>query len=214
MSQESDKFGARKFRDNPGFIEHRRRVDARRAALADATRILPVEAGPCTFEIGCGHGHFLVDYAETCPERNFVGIDLIGRRLARARAKAEKRSLRNVFFLKAEAMEFLELAPAQLNFNQVFTIFPDPWPKKRHHRRRLIQSDFLTRLAERAIPGTRLYFRTDFTAYLDWAEEAIAEHTCWALVRDAQWPFESETYFEKILGCHRSFVAERVSPLD
>jgi len=210
MSQSSDKIEAGGRRDTPGHLAHRCRVAARLATLEEAARVLPRHGGPCTLEIGCGHGHFLADYAEANPEREFIGIDLIGRRLGRANTKADKRGLRNVTFLKAEGVELLESAPPELVFNQIFMIFPDPWPKKRHYRRRLVQNRFLTLLAARSGPGARFYFRTDFEPYFAWTEEKIGGHPDWVLRPGEEWPFESESYFQRILGAHQSLVAERV----
>ena len=96
------------------------------------------------FEIGCGHGHWLTSYAKK-PSHNFVGIDLISKRIEKANAKVEKRNLYNVCFCKAEANEFLEFCDYELS--NTFIMYPDPWPKKRHFKRRLVQLSFLELLA-------------------------------------------------------------------
>ena len=73
-----------------------------------------------------------------------VGIDLITKRVSKATAKKEKRNLSNLFFYKAEAVEFISLIPDSIKIQNTFVMFPDPWPKHKHHKRRLIQHDFLS----------------------------------------------------------------------
>ena len=97
-------------------------------------------------EIGCGHGHWLTNYAMANIDITSVGIDLITKRVSKATAKKEKRNLSNLFFYKAEAVEFISLIPDSIKIQNTFVMFPDPWPKHKHHKRRLIQHDFLTLL--------------------------------------------------------------------
>ena len=88
------------------------------------------------FEAGCGHGHWLTAYAEAHPEQTCLGIDLIAHRVRKGQEKCAKRDLPNLHFLKAELGEFLEVLPPEIRFDLTVFLFPDPWPKARHHRRR------------------------------------------------------------------------------
>lgn len=193
-----------------------RQREERIAALAEKLRAaFPPEisagARPLTLEIGCGHGHFLAAYAAAFPQEFCVGLDLISKRIERAERKRSLAALQNLAFFKAEATELLLALPRDCRLGKIFFLFPDPWPKARHHKNRLIQTEMLSRLAEHASAGTRLFFRTDHAEYFNWSRALIDAHTAWKLVPAAAWPFEHETYFQKILpDAFRSLVAERV----
>lgn len=168
-----------------------------------------------SLEVGCGHGHWMVDYAEQHPERFCVGIDLATKRIERAQTKVRRRGLPNVHFIKAELFEFFELLPERVHLDAVFMLFPDPWPKKRHFRRRMLQAAFLTSIARRMATGARFYFQSDHAALFEWAEETVSEHPDWvALPADeveAIWPLRTVSYFEALCGTGRRLVAERCS---
>ena len=105
-------------------------------------------------EIGCGHGHWLTSFAPLCDNDLFVGIDLLSKRIRKADRKKELLNLKNIFFLKAEATEFLEALPENLYLSNTFIMHPDPWPKKKHHKNRLIQDSFLKALHNRSKHGS------------------------------------------------------------
>ncbi|MFP6887999.1 MAG: SAM-dependent methyltransferase, partial [Opitutales bacterium] len=84
-----------------------------------------------------------------------------------------------------------------------------PWPKKRHHKRRLVQKPFLDLLAEWSVDGAELCMRTGHSEYFEWARESVEEHPSWTIRNEAPWPFEHETFFQKILPDHQSFLATR-----
>lgn len=185
------------------------RVEARRRALSEACQSIFKDRDNAVLEIGCGHGHFLAAYAEAHPASFCVGIDLISRRVDKSNQKRDKRSLGNLVFLKADAGEFLDVLPSSVRFSQIFIIFPDPWPKKRHHKNRLVQSAFLETLAGFTIPGGRLFFRTDHEPYYNWTLEHLNEHALWLVDEKSEWPFEVETYFQQMMGDYQSLVAVR-----
>lgn len=151
-------------------------------------------------ELGCGHGHFLASYAEVCPDLRFLGIDLISRRIQLARAKANRRGLGNLDFLKAEASELLSVLPSTVKVEAVFMLFPDPWPKKRHWKNRMIQTPLLQSLHAKLRPGGRFFFRTDHAGYFEWSREKFLETGEWAFRDDGEWPHEVETIFQRITG--------------
>lgn len=161
-----------------------------------------------TLEIGCGHGHWLTAFAEREPERYCIGIDLITKRVELANRKKNKRVLPRLFFLKADAVEFLQGMTPETKLIETVLLFPDPWPKKRHHKRRLVNESFLDLLAKRTHVGGKLYFRTDHDEFFAWTAEKITSHDSWEVLPDSPWPFEHETYFQKILTKHESLTAK------
>lgn len=185
---------------------------ANRAARVDALRgpVLEALGGArrITLEVGCGHGHFLDDYAKEHPEEFCVGIDLRTKRIEKSNRKRERGGRCNLVFMKAEFTEFLDALPPDVSLGKIFFLFPDPWPKARHHRYRMIQTATLDALAAKAAPGCRLHFRTDHPDYFEWAQEHVRINTHWAINPELRWPFERETFFQKLLPDYRSLIAE------
>ena len=162
------------------------------------------------FEAGCGHGHWLTDFAEANPETLCVGIDLISWRIRKGNDKKAKRGLKNLHFYKAELGEFLEVLPKSISFERTVMLFPDPWPKARHHRRRMVQPGFLSEVAGRTDRGGEFCFRSDDRPYYDWTVECLNEHAEWQVDESAPWPYESETYFQSLMDEFFSVVAKRI----
>ncbi|MEX0330224.1 MAG: tRNA (guanosine(46)-N7)-methyltransferase TrmB [Puniceicoccaceae bacterium] len=162
---------------------------------------------PVTLEVGCGHGHYLTAYAEQHPEANCLGIDIVSKRIRKACEKRDKRHLENLHFLKAEVQECLQAWPAEVPVERIFILFPDPWPKKRHTKNRIIQADLLDRLARLGTPGAVLHFRTDHRANFDWCSEVIADHPLWLVQADAPWPFENPSFFQNLFAEYYSLTA-------
>ena len=190
--------------------EHYRQIlKARRDTLLTALERLPHGRDPYDLEIGCGHGHFLADYAAAHPERHCLGIDIAGGRLARARRKTDRAGLDNVSWIQAEAQLFLECVAEAIRFSRVFILFPDPWPKKRHHKHRLVQVRFLDLLAEVCAPDAALYFRSDHFPYVDQAREAIQASRMWQLRPQNPWPWEQPSVFQNLATGYRSLAAVR-----
>ncbi len=171
------------------------------AALGSADRIL--------FEAGCGHGHWLTNYAVQNPQQNCVGIDLIAGRIRKAVQKRDKRGLGNLHFFKAELTEFLEVLPEHVRFDMIVLLFPDPWPKAKHHRRRMVQRAFLDAVADRTDPGGCFCFRSDDVSYYEWTVEHLEMHPEWEIDSAAEWPYETETYFQEMMDSYQSVIARR-----
>lgn len=183
---------------------------ARVAALREQiTALLPQ---PCAFifEIGCGHGHYLSSYGSAHDDLPCIGIDLITKRIEKGNAKAQKRNLSHVRFIKAELGEFLEALPEGYTFARVFMLFPDPWPKKRHHKNRMVQPALLSTLAGRMSAGAQFCFRTDHGEYFAWTQEHIENHPQWQINTLAQWPFEERSFFQDLMDSWHSLIAVRV----
>jgi tRNA (guanine-N7-)-methyltransferase len=188
-------------------------ADARRQANVERLRatLTAALAGRTglTFELGCGHGHWLAAYAAAHPDEFCVGIDLITHRVERSVRKQTLGKLDNVLFLKAEATEFLDALPATVTLRKIFILYPDPWPKKKHHKNRFINAENLARLAAHAAPGARLHFRTDNADYFAWTGEHLAAHPGWRVEPAAAWPFEQKTFFEERMKDRRDMFADR-----
>jgi tRNA (guanine-N7-)-methyltransferase len=134
--------------------EYQEEVVRRRVLVREFARGVPnVQDRPLVWELGCGHGHFLNAYAAAHPERLCIGVDLVAERVARAQRKCNRQCQTNLFFCRSEARLFLEEWPEERRFDSVFILFPDPWPKSRHHKHRILQPEFLSLLGARCEAG-------------------------------------------------------------
>ena len=192
----------------PAFVEliTQRRSDLR----AEVGAILP-QPRPIVLEIGCGHGHFLARYAAENPEKLCIGVDLRSDRITRALRKASHGGLTNCHFIRTEALEFLRAMPEGVTLAEIWVLFPDPWPKKRHHKNRLLQPDFFEVIASRAPEGCRLYFRTDYAGYFKNVVEFIPSVSTWQPAEAPVWPMEHETVFQARADAYQSLVVVRTS---
>ena len=126
---------------------------------------LYARAAPCTIEIGFGNGDNLLRLAAAHPHRNFLGIEVHRAGIGRLLLALEARQLRNVRIVCHDAVEVLAAQIAPLSVQEILILFPDPWPKKRHHKRRLLQADFVELAASRLAPGGQLRLATDWEPY-------------------------------------------------
>jgi tRNA (guanine-N7-)-methyltransferase len=161
------------------------------------------------WEVGSGHGHFLTAYSKAHPDITCVGVDITSDRIVRANRKRERGRLKNLHFVRAEADDFLAAMPDGARFASIFILFPDPWPKRRHHKNRVVTPVFLATVAEKSVTGAGLYFRTDHKPYFDAAFTLIDAHPDWEKSDSAAWPFEEESVFQKRAPRHFSLVAAR-----
>ena len=132
----------------------------------DLVNLFPVEQ-PLELELGCGDGSFTLEYALAHPDRNIVALERLLGRISKLDRKAHRAGLKNLRLLRAEAAYVLEyLLPSGL-LDAIHVYFPDPWPKKRHHKNRLI-SDKFPPLAEHLLRESGIvYLRTDNTEYFE-----------------------------------------------
>lgn len=191
------------------YEQHLRRVDSRRKELRDIFAELFPHPTALSLEVGCGHGHWLVDYAAENGTKRCLGLDIIGGRIERANRKKERAGTATVDFVKAEAMEALDLMPNHVVLREIFILFPDPWPKKRHWKKRLLNPEFLRQLGDRCLTGTRCHFRTDHAGYFHWAEEVVAGQDVWKRDDSIPWPFERETIFQTRAESFSSLILVR-----
>ncbi|MBC7962697.1 MAG: tRNA (guanosine(46)-N7)-methyltransferase TrmB [Steroidobacteraceae bacterium] len=126
---------------------------------------------PLALEIGCGVGDFIVQMAELHPELNFIALDFYNKGCIKTCKRVDKAGLANVKILRAEARSFTEACLPHNALRKVIINCPDPWPKLRHRKRRLVNSEFVAWLSRFLQPGADFHFATDFDDYgLDVAE--------------------------------------------
>lgn len=130
-------------------------------------------AAPLVVEIGFGMGAATAQIAAALPDRNFLGIEVHTPGVGKLLSEIESRGLGNLRILHHDAVEFLESCVRPLSVSGFHVFFPDPWPKKRHHKRRLIQRPLTDLLASRLAPGGYLYFVTDWEEYALWARDVL-----------------------------------------
>ena len=120
---------------------------------------------PRIVEIGFGNGDNLMALATAHPDRDYVGIEVHRSGVGRVLLTAHERGLTNVKVICHDAVEVFEHQLAPDSLEEVLILFPDPWPKKRHHKRRLVQAPFVACVASRIRPGGLLRLATDWEPY-------------------------------------------------
>ena len=141
---------------------------------------------PVEIEIGCGKAKFLIARAAESPQINFLGIDLIWKWMKFAVERTEKRGLENIRFIRADARETVihGLAPGSVSVFHVY--FPDPWPKRRHRKRRLVTGEFLRLLHGRLAAAGLIELATDHADYYSRMRMAVVQSGIdWRGVRTA-----------------------------
>lgn len=132
--------------------------------LVDVRAAFPRPA-PLVLEIGFGMGDTLATLAAADRERNYLGIEVHRPGIGRLLARLEREQIANVRVMNADAVEVLTSHVADGSVDAVFVFFPDPWPKTRHHKRRLIQAPFVALLARKLRAGGVLHLATDWEHY-------------------------------------------------
>lgn len=131
----------------------------------------PHDQRPLELEIGSGKGSFLVQQAALTPEVNYIGIEYAKPFYRYAADRCRRHELDNVRLVNTEAHGFLQIYAPDACFRHIHIYFPDPWPKSRHHKRRIIQEPFL-RQAHRALEaGGLVSIATDHADYFQWMIE-------------------------------------------
>jgi len=140
-------------------------IDLKAAWFSDADHQRPLE-----LEIGSGKGTFLVQHAAEVPQVNFIGIEYVRAYWLYAADRCRRHGLSNVRMLHAEAGFFVRNYVPDQSLRQVHIYFPDPWPKKRHHKRRLVQAAFLTKVHDLLEAGGQIRIATDHAEYFQWMQ--------------------------------------------
>ncbi len=158
------------------------------AGALDPKTLFPTPPAAVWLEIGFGAGEHLAAQAEQHPGIGFVGCEVFENGIARLLGEIARRGLDNIRIFADDARLLLDcLKPASIG--RVFILFPDPWPKQRHHKRRLVAPATLDRLASVMQPGAELRLATDDRLYLAWMLEHATAHPdfVWTARSPADW---------------------------
>ncbi len=132
---------------------------------------------PCTLEIGFGNGEALVELAAAQPQRNFLGIEVHRPGVGHLMLRAEALGVANLRIACRDAVEVLAQRLADGSLDEVLLYFPDPWPKKRHHKRRLVQPPFVELVARKLTSGGRFRLATDWEHYAEQMRDVVGACT-------------------------------------
>ena len=155
---------------------------------------------PVVMEIGFGMGEATAAIAADNPDMNYLGIEVYRPGVGRLLLNISERSISNIRIVQHDAVEVaLKMIPPH-SLAGIHLFFPDPWPKKRHHKRRLVKRPFTETLATRLKPGGYLYMVTDWVDYADWALEELTATKSFANISDGFAPprdWRPSTSFER-----------------
>lgn len=150
---------------------------------------------PTILEIGFGNGQTLVSAAAEAPQCNFLGVEVHLPGLGRCLLEAERAGLSNLRLIQDDAVEVLRAQLPSAALAMVCLYFPDPWPRKRHYKRRLVQPGFIALLARVLEPGGLFHVATDWAPYAEHIE-GVMDATP-AFERFAEPPARHTTRFEQ-----------------
>jgi len=139
---------------------------------------------PVEIEIGTGRGLFLLNESQARPETNFLGMELDYTEGRYAATRLKKRGLQNVRILGGDAKAAFDKFVPDASLAGLHIYFPDPWWKRRHHSRRLIEAEFVTKLAKALKTGGELHFWTDVEKYFELTVETLTADGCFRRLPD------------------------------
>jgi tRNA (guanine-N7-)-methyltransferase len=156
----------------------------------------------CVLEIGFGNGEQLLWSALREPEKDFLGVEVHRPGVGRLLNALAAHDVHNVRLYNSDVVDVLDEAIAPAALDEVRIYFPDPWPKKRQNKRRLMQPDFAATLAARVAAGGRLHLATDWADYASQMREVLDNAKGWHNLGGADGfvvrpPWRTETHFEK-----------------
>ncbi|MDH5436646.1 MAG: tRNA (guanosine(46)-N7)-methyltransferase TrmB [Gammaproteobacteria bacterium] len=128
---------------------------------------------PCIFEIGFGMGDSLVSMALAHPENNYLGIDVHRPGLGNLLKKIEANEITNVRVMSGDAVEVLKKHIANDTLDAIYLFFPDPWPKKKHHKRRIVKPEFVQLIRSKLKTGGLFHMATDWENYAEHMVEVM-----------------------------------------
>ncbi len=162
-------------------------------------RVFP-RAAPLELEIGTGKAGFLLDRARAHPERDFLGIEWANEFYKFAVDRMRRWGVGNVRMLRTDAAYFIRVVCPRDSLTALHVYHPDPWPKKRHHKRRLIQQPFVDAAVDCLIPGGRWAVQTDHAEYFQQIESLLSAHE-----RLEQVPFDDPEFGVGQAGLQTNF---------
>ena len=125
---------------------------------------------PLILDIGFGDGELLVSTAEDQTEINFIGIEVYDAGIGHCLKLIDERKVNNLKLISGDAVEVMKFGLPNNSINEINLFFPDPWPKKRHHKRRIINNGFIELISEKLVKSGRVNISTDWEDYADQIE--------------------------------------------
>ena len=184
------------------FADVRREIELRNLSLP--LRLEDLAGGPSAapnapweVEIGFGKGRYLLDQAAAHPDRRYLGVELVAKYFRLAQGRARRRQLGNLVLVRAEALFLLSAVLPRGFASRVHVYFPDPWPKSRHHKRRLFDPETVDLVLGLLRPDGELFFATDFLDYGHLVLEILRDFP--GLIVEPQnepWPGGARTNYE------------------
>lgn len=140
---------------------------------------------PLILEIGFGNGDSLLEMARLNPQQNYLGIEVYQAGIGRLLNKVQKLGLANLKVINADAVEVLSNNIRNHTLAAVLLFFPDPWHKKKHHKRRIVSPQFLQLLTQKIMHGGVLHLATDWQDYAQQMMQLLSAHRCFKNTQDA-----------------------------
>jgi tRNA (guanine-N7-)-methyltransferase len=147
-------------------VDYFRKMD--RSEICQSGRALEID-------LGCGDGSFLMEMAKEFPDRDFLGVERLLGRVRKVCKKITRRQLENARVLRLDSRYVVEWLLPEASVSRLHLLCPDPWPKFKHHRRRVMQLDFLESVRRSLLPGGEFLFMTDHEEYFHWATAKVVE---------------------------------------
>lgn len=163
-------------------------LDLDRSAPADLRDLFEADVKDTCLEVGFGGGEHLLHRARTSPETGFIGIEPFVGSMAKAVVAVVEEGLQNVRLYDDDAVNVLDWLP-QSSLDLAYQLYPDPWPKKRHWKRRFINPQNLDRYARVLKHGSEFRFASDIDTYIDWTLRHCRDHHAfdWRAETAADW---------------------------
>ncbi len=167
-----------------GSLAHRRHVPFRVIELDSLTDRLDFDkifgrTASLHIDLGCGDGSFLCALAQRMPDKNFLGIERLLNRVRTAARKAA--ALDNVRLLRIESFYAVRYLLSPESVERFYLLFPDPWPKRRHHRRRIVTPEFLDSIQTALRKNRSIYIATDDVDYFGKIKEIAEANSCFVI---------------------------------
>jgi tRNA (guanine-N7-)-methyltransferase len=148
-------------------------------------------------ELGCGDASFICELAKRHPERNFIGVERLLGRISKLDRKGRRAGLTNLRGVRIESSYFLRFLLPRHSASALHIYFPDPWPKKKHRKNRLINEQFPALAFNALAPGGKIYLRTDDPDYFDQMKEVFAADSKYRPIETPSDLLDLLTDFEK-----------------
>ncbi len=177
--------------------------------LATFGRVAPLQV-----DLGCGDGSFLCELASQNPDRNFLGVEKLVGRVAKACRKSAR--LTNVRVLNVESAYAVRYLLPEASAETFYLFFPDPWPKRRHRRRRIVTTAFLDSIHRALTADGVLRIATDESDYFNEIQQLVREHSGFTIVDAEEIALPMTKFERRFVGAgapiHR-LVLRKVSPV-